>query len=151
MNRKFRDFLDINQEYFQRFLDFLQDIHCDAFFQKIEIEKNSENLKFFGPAVYIQLRKDMKVYVGETVNLSQRTVSHLGNGVEIECMGAIAAWMFSDEERLEEESYVIQEASLAGFPLANAYKVEDGSVKNPEDSQKNEKPDCDEKPSEDNE
>lgn len=125
---------DKNQELLRRFLDFILDINCDAFFQEKEIKMNVKNLEFFGSAVYIQLRKNRKVYVGETVNLSQRTMTHRGKGVEIECMGAISTWMLSDEERLAMESYVINEAILAGFPLANLDKVDEGPGKTPLES-----------------
>lgn len=116
---------DKYQEVLRRFLDFILDMGCDAFFENKEIEDNVENLEFFGSAVYIQLRKNRKVYVGETVNLSQRTMTHTGKGVEIECMGAISTWMLTDEERLAMESFVINEAILAGFPLANLDKVDE--------------------------
>lgn len=127
--------IDKNQTLFKRFLAFILDMGCDAFFEEKEIQSNVENLEYFGSAVYIQMRKNRKVYVGETVNLSQRTMTHMGNGVEIDCMGAISTWMLTDEERLTMESYVINEAILAGFPLANLDKVdEEESGKTPLES-----------------
>ena len=125
---------DKNQELLKRFLAFILDMGCDAFFEEKEIQSNVENLEYFGSAVYIQMRKNRKVYVGETVNLSQRTMTHTGNGVEIECMGAISTWMLTDEERLAMESYVINEAILAGFPLANLDKVDEEPEKTPLES-----------------
>lgn len=85
------------------FLEFLHDQHCEYIFDAVDIMEKNRYLKYFGPAVYIQLRTNGFVYVGETFNLFARTMQHVRNGVKIVYMG---------------------QAMEAGLPLENTDKLD---------------------------
>ena len=117
---------DNNQEYLNKFFKFLNDHHCDEIFDNMDIVNKSKKLKQYGPAVYIQLRQNGLVYVGETLNLFHRTMRHIECGVRVAYLGAISVWMLEDKERRDLETFLIGDAQMEGFPLANTDKIDEG-------------------------
>ncbi len=107
------------------FLEFLNDQHCECIFDSVDIMEKNRYLKYFGPAVYIQLRTNGFVYVGETFNLFARTMQHIRNGVKIVYMGAISVWPLTNDERKDTETFIMGRAMEAGFPLENTDKLDD--------------------------
>lgn len=107
------------------FLDFLRTLHCECIFDSIDIRERNHYLKNFGPAVYIQLRENGFVYVGETFNLFARTMQHIRNDVKIVYMGAISVWPLTNDERKKTETFIMGRALEAGFPLDNADKIDE--------------------------
>ena len=107
------------------FLEFLRELHCECIFDSIDILERNRYLKYFGPAVYIQLRKNGFIYVGETFNLYARTMQHVRNGVKIVYMGAMSVWPLTNDERKETETFIMGRALEAGFSLENADKIDE--------------------------
>lgn len=105
------------------FLEFLHDQHCECIFDSVDIMEKNRYLKYFGPAVYIQLRTNGFVYVGETFNLFARTMQHIRNGVKIVYMGAISVWPLTNDERKDTETFIMGRAMEAGLPLENTDKL----------------------------
>lgn len=106
------------------FLEFLHDQHCECIFDSVDIMEKNRYLKYFGPAVYIQLRTNGFVYVGETFNLFARTMQHIRNGVKIVYMGAISVWPLTNDERKDTETFIMGRAMEAGLPLENTDKLD---------------------------
>lgn len=106
------------------FLEFLHDQHCECIFDAVDIMEKNRYLKYFGPAVYIQLRTNGFVYVGETFNLFARTMQHVRNGVKIVYMGAISVWPLTNDERKDTETFIMGRAMEAGLPLENTDKLD---------------------------
>jgi len=119
------NFIDEYQNLSREFLNFCENQRCTRIFTQFEIRNPDIHFKWFGLAVYIQLRKDGMVYVGETVDLYARTMRHIELGTRIVLLGAIHAVM-SDDERMDLETYTIGKAEESGFRLANTAKLLEG-------------------------
>ena len=105
------------------FIDFLNRLGCARIVVADEMKHLDEKLSGIASGVYIQLRTDGLVYVGESKNILQRQKQHLANGVELMALAVIPMNEDRIAAREELETRVIVQARQFGLPMANVEKI----------------------------
>ena len=81
-------------------------------------------------AVYLQLRRDGRCYVGEALEVKRRQRRHLDNGVSVEALAVINMPGAGKKELQARETEVVCDAVNLGIPLANVDKLDHASKVN---------------------
>ncbi len=107
----------------RRFRDFLDACMCPIYIDSGDIRVVEFALPCSTPGVYVQLRRNGLVYVGQAVDILQRQRQHLADGQKLWALGIYPIDIIDVKTRSAHETMMIKRARLAGFELANVAKV----------------------------
>ena len=106
---------------FERFID---ELLCQIYIIGGDIELMRAAMPRITSGVYLQLRNDGRVYVGEAVDIVHRQTEHLAEGVKIWAFAVTIFPRISEKARKAYETEVMERAMIRGFELANKSKVQ---------------------------
>lgn len=106
---------------FERFID---ELLCPIYIIGGDIELMRAAMPEITSGVYLQLRNDGRVYVGEAVDIVHRQTEHFAEGVKIWAFAVIIFPRISEKARKARETEVMEMAMKRGFELANIAKVQ---------------------------
>ncbi len=105
------------------FLAFVKDLNCSFVLTSKVAETFEEVLKPVEDGVYIQLRANGDIYIGEAGNVIQRQKQHLARGVDLKGLAVISFEGLDPEVRFRHETDLIAKAMERGLMLANDSKM----------------------------
>ena len=107
-----------------QFEQFIDELLCQIYIIGGDIELMRAAMPRITSGVYLQLRNDGRVYVGEAVDIVHRQTEHLAEGVKIWAFAVTIFPRISEKARKAYETEVMERAMIRGFELANKSKVQ---------------------------
>ncbi len=105
------------------FLIFVRDLNCAYQIIHKVMETYEDELRHNLPGVYIQLRENGDVYIGEAVDIIQRQKQHIAKGVVLKGLAVIPMVGVDMKMRFSFETELITRAVERGLMLANDSKM----------------------------
>lgn len=108
---------------FAEFVEIARQLGFQRVFFADAIERLPEYLQGYGKGLYLQLRTDGSLYVGETIDMERRQARHRELGVRLTALAVMPFQGMPELARLEFETGLIQKVEASGYRIANKQKL----------------------------
>lgn len=108
---------------FDQFVEIARQLGFQRVFFAEAIERLPEYLQGYGTGLYLQLRADGSLYVGETIDMERRQARHRELGVRLTALAVMPFQEMTEKERLEFETELIRKVKTFGYRMANKQKL----------------------------
>lgn len=113
----------INECGFDQFVEIARELGFQQVFFAQALERLPEYLQGYGTGLYLQLRTDGSLYVGETIDMERRQARHRELGVRLTALAVMPFPGMTEAARLEFETDLIRKVEGLGYRLANKQKI----------------------------